>query len=161
MPMRKQIASRMLLLPEPLRPVMALKAGSNPLISVRWPYDLKPSITIDLMYIFVPSVTLGPVCAKYEPFYASTESWIGFKKWNSQVLNFFKSNLSNFEPTTVVVFVRPSLAVVGWLTFAALFESTARAKMKSLHRYLNWINHRDSGIHIERACSCAFKARSH
>ena len=36
MPKRKQMASRMLLLPLPLRPVMALNRGSNPVISVRW-----------------------------------------------------------------------------------------------------------------------------
>ena len=36
MPRRKQMASRILLFPLPLRPVMALKRGSNPVTSVRW-----------------------------------------------------------------------------------------------------------------------------
>jgi len=45
--------------PVPLRPVMALKDGSNCLISTRRPYDLKPSITmlftcILLMRSFTP-----------------------------------------------------------------------------------------------------------
>lgn len=43
--------SRMLDFPLPLRPVMALKSGSNPIISVLCAYDLKPSMTIDLMNI--------------------------------------------------------------------------------------------------------------
>lgn len=41
----------MLDFPLPLRPVMALKRGSNPIISVLCAYDLKPSMTIDLMNI--------------------------------------------------------------------------------------------------------------
>ena len=45
------MASKMLLFPLPLRPVMALKRGSNPVISVRWAYDLKPSSTICFMYM--------------------------------------------------------------------------------------------------------------
>ena len=43
-PKTKQIASRMLDLPEPLRPVMALKDGSHPVIWVRTGYDLNPKI---------------------------------------------------------------------------------------------------------------------
>ena len=45
------MASRIFDLPEPLRPVMALKASSKPSITVLWPYDLKPSMTIDLICI--------------------------------------------------------------------------------------------------------------
>ncbi len=41
-PKTKQIASRMLDLPEPLRPVMALNDGSHPVICVLTGYDLKP-----------------------------------------------------------------------------------------------------------------------
>jgi hypothetical protein len=41
-PNTKHIASRMLDLPEPFRPVMALKEGSHPTIWVRTGYDLKP-----------------------------------------------------------------------------------------------------------------------
>ena len=39
--------------PLPFRPVIALKNGSNPLTSVRCAYDLKPSITNDLMYMIL------------------------------------------------------------------------------------------------------------
>jgi len=46
MPSTKQIESRMLDLPEPFRPVMALKNGSKLGTTVRWAYDLKPSTTI-------------------------------------------------------------------------------------------------------------------
>lgn len=42
-PRTKQIASRMLDLPEPFSPVMALKDESHPEIWVRTGYDLKPS----------------------------------------------------------------------------------------------------------------------
>jgi len=42
MPRTKQMASRTLDLPEPLRPVMALNEGSHPVIWVRTGYDLKP-----------------------------------------------------------------------------------------------------------------------
>ncbi len=42
MPNTKQIASKILDLPEPLRPVMALKEESHPVICVRTGYDLKP-----------------------------------------------------------------------------------------------------------------------
>ena len=45
------MASRIFDLPEPLRPVIALKASSKPSITVLWPYDLKPSMTIDLICI--------------------------------------------------------------------------------------------------------------
>jgi len=44
MPSTKQMASRMLDLPEPLRPVMALNRGSNAGTTVRCAYDLKPSM---------------------------------------------------------------------------------------------------------------------
>lgn len=43
MPRTKQMLSRMLLLPLPLRPVMALKKGSKAGTTVRCAYDLKPS----------------------------------------------------------------------------------------------------------------------
>jgi len=51
MPSTKQMASRMLLLPLPLSPVIALKPGSKPLRVTRWAYDLKPSIMTSRMYI--------------------------------------------------------------------------------------------------------------
>ena len=51
MPSKKQMASKMLLFPLPFSPVMALKSGSNPSISVRCAYDLKPSRTTFFMYI--------------------------------------------------------------------------------------------------------------
>jgi hypothetical protein len=41
-PRTKQMASRMLDLPEPLRPVIALKDASQPEIVVRTGYDLNP-----------------------------------------------------------------------------------------------------------------------
>lgn len=44
--------SRIFDFPVPFKPVIALNSLSNPSISVRRPYDLKPSMTIDLMYIF-------------------------------------------------------------------------------------------------------------
>lgn len=51
MPSTKQMESRMLDLPEPLSPVMALKEGSKPETTVRVAYDLKPSITTSSMYM--------------------------------------------------------------------------------------------------------------
>ena len=51
MPRTKHIASRMLDLPDPLRPVMALNEESHPVICVRTGYDLKP------IYVF-SNVTL-------------------------------------------------------------------------------------------------------
>lgn len=39
--------------PLPFKPVMALNNGSNPFTSVRFAYDLKPSKTIPLMYMFI------------------------------------------------------------------------------------------------------------
>lgn len=45
--------SRMLDFPVPFNPVIALNSLSNPSTSHRLPYDLKPSITIDLMYILI------------------------------------------------------------------------------------------------------------
>lgn len=54
------MASRMLLFPLPFRPVMALKSGSKPTISVRWAYDLKPSRTICLMYISLSALIRVP-----------------------------------------------------------------------------------------------------
>src|SRR5882762_4570731 len=44
-PRTKHIASRIFDFPEPLRPVIALKEGSQPTICVRTGYDLKPSST--------------------------------------------------------------------------------------------------------------------
>lgn len=41
-PRTKHIASRILDLPEPFRPVIALKDESHPVICVRTGYDLKP-----------------------------------------------------------------------------------------------------------------------
>jgi hypothetical protein len=41
-PRTKHIASRMLDLPEPFKPVMALNEGSQPVIWVRTGYDLNP-----------------------------------------------------------------------------------------------------------------------
>jgi hypothetical protein len=43
--------SRMLLLPEPFSPVIALKNGSKFGTTVRCAYDLKPSSTTSSMYI--------------------------------------------------------------------------------------------------------------
>lgn len=50
-PRTKQMESKILDLPLPFNPVIALNNGSNPLISVLFPYDLKPSIIIDLICI--------------------------------------------------------------------------------------------------------------
>ena len=44
-PRTKHIASRMLDLPDPFKPVMALNEASQPVISVRTGYDLKPRFT--------------------------------------------------------------------------------------------------------------------
>lgn len=52
MPKTKHIASNTLDFPVPFKPVIAVNSGSNPLISVRLPYDLKPSRITDLMNIF-------------------------------------------------------------------------------------------------------------
>ena len=51
-PSKKQMESSMFDLPLPFNPVIALNCGSNPETVVRVAYDLKPSITICLMYIF-------------------------------------------------------------------------------------------------------------
>ena len=50
-PRTKHIASRIFDFPLPLRPVMELKLSSQPLITVRTAYDLKPSITISTTLI--------------------------------------------------------------------------------------------------------------
>lgn len=52
MPKTKQMASNILDFPLPLRPVMELKLSSQPLMTVRTAYDLKPSITISTTFIF-------------------------------------------------------------------------------------------------------------
>ena len=51
MPSTKQMESRMLDLPLPLRPVMALKKGSKFGTLTRVAYDLKPSSVISSIYI--------------------------------------------------------------------------------------------------------------
>lgn len=61
-PKQKQMASRMLDFPEPFRPVMALKVGSQPVMTVRTAYDLKPSI-INSVILMVGG--RGPVGACY------------------------------------------------------------------------------------------------
>jgi hypothetical protein len=48
--------------PEPFRPVMALKVGSQPVMTVRTAYDLKPSI-INSVILMVGG--RGPVGACY------------------------------------------------------------------------------------------------
>ena len=45
-PSTKHIASRIFDFPLPLRPVIELKVSSQPLMTVRTAYDLKPSMTI-------------------------------------------------------------------------------------------------------------------
>ena len=50
-PSTKQMASRMLLLPEPFRPVMALNRGSNAGTTVRCAYDLNPSMHTSSTYM--------------------------------------------------------------------------------------------------------------
>ena len=50
-PSTKQMASRMLLLPEPFRPVMALNRGSNAGTTVRCAYDLNPSMHTSSTYL--------------------------------------------------------------------------------------------------------------
>ncbi len=51
-PSTKQIESRMLDFPDPLRPVMALKDASKPETCVRTGYDLKPSMMSSSIRIF-------------------------------------------------------------------------------------------------------------
>ena len=51
MPRTKQIESRILDLPEPFRPVMALNSESKPEMMVRFAYDLKPSRMISTIRI--------------------------------------------------------------------------------------------------------------
>jgi hypothetical protein len=51
MPITKQRESRMLDLPLPFSPVMALKPGSNCERQTRCAYDLKPSMLTSLMYM--------------------------------------------------------------------------------------------------------------
>jgi hypothetical protein len=55
MPSTKQMESKMLDLPEPFRPVMALKNGSKLGTAVRCAYDLKPSTTISSIYMLAPA----------------------------------------------------------------------------------------------------------
>jgi len=51
MPITKQSESRMLDLPLPFSPVIALNPGSKFVKHTRWAYDLKPSMLTSLMYI--------------------------------------------------------------------------------------------------------------
>ena len=57
MPRTKQMESKMFDLPEPLRPVMALNCGSRDGTTVRFAYDLKPSIVISSTYMAAPAPT--------------------------------------------------------------------------------------------------------
>ena len=57
MPSTKQMASRMLDFPLPFRPVTALNSGSQPEMTVRFGYDLKPSRMISVMCIFAGTPT--------------------------------------------------------------------------------------------------------
>lgn len=50
-PKTKQIESKMLDLPDPFKPVMALKNGSKPETTVLVAYDLNPSKQISLIYM--------------------------------------------------------------------------------------------------------------
>jgi len=60
MPSTKQMESRMLDLPEPFRPVMALNWGSNPATTCRCAYDLKPSMVISLMNMAASAAPAEP-----------------------------------------------------------------------------------------------------
>lgn len=75
MPRTKQIESKMLDFPLPFNPVMALNWGSNPGISTRCAYDLKPSKLISFTYMvssvavvitgsWLPLVTISPAIRK-------------------------------------------------------------------------------------------------
>lgn len=55
MPITKHRESRMLDLPLPLSPVMALKPGSKFVRQTRCAYDLKPSMLTSLMYMVLPA----------------------------------------------------------------------------------------------------------
>ena len=62
-PSTKHMASRMLLFPEPFKPVMALNRGSNAGTTVRCAYDLNPSMHTSSTYMTqVPRVDAG--CAQ-------------------------------------------------------------------------------------------------
>jgi len=50
-PNTKHIESRIFDFPDPLRPVIELKLSSQPLITVRTAYDLKPSMTTSMTLI--------------------------------------------------------------------------------------------------------------
>lgn len=53
MPSTKHIESRIFDFPLPFKPVIALNDGSKPSITVRLPYDLKPSIDMLFMYMLL------------------------------------------------------------------------------------------------------------
>lgn len=53
-PSTKHIASRILDLPEPLRPVMALNDASHPVMVVRTGYDLNPASGVNIKYASRP-----------------------------------------------------------------------------------------------------------
>ncbi len=136
-PMRKQMESRMLLLPDPLRPVMALKAGSKPLISVRWPYDLKPSMTIDLIYMLANLSPQSPKERDYSEKRPQMEA-------NFIKLAFFRSIFFKFSKiwrtvvvVAVAVVVVADSAKLGWLEKKGQFElKCARQIYLSIQRSL-------------------------
>ena len=57
-PRTKHIASRMLDFPDPLRPVIALNEGSQPVIVVRTGYDLNPVDALVLLSMAKLTFTL-------------------------------------------------------------------------------------------------------
>ena len=62
MPKTKQMESKILDLPLPFKPVMALKNGSKPGILTRVAYDLKPSIVISSIYMTLALGCPGQCC---------------------------------------------------------------------------------------------------
>lgn len=58
-PRTKHIESRILDFPLPFRPVIELKVSSQPLMTVRTAYDLKPSMTISTTLMLTVVTLIG------------------------------------------------------------------------------------------------------
>lgn len=86
-PSTKQIESKMLDLPVPFKPVMAVNSGSKSLISVRLPYDLKPSNITDLIYMIL-------WCAQFRAQFKRCCGTIKWKKINAENSNSYSASFN-------------------------------------------------------------------
>lgn len=87
MPKTKHIASSIFDFPLPFRPVIELKVGSQPLITVLTAYDLKPSITISTTLIMAGIVRIND---------SRLSRWFGYNAL--QCLQSIKSMVTPLSP---------------------------------------------------------------